>query len=260
VTTREASGRGISIEETFSDLRTAGELDRIGVEHADLLKSTASPRDTWRLEIVVGQNRGSRPSYAGQATHSEMARKYGGDRHAAPALSDSEKRDALGKVIAQQAELLMLTAGELDDMLVQMSGGWSDPESKAWALLALPELQRGGKVLNAEAEIVYLSGSTVGRQVIDSPQRVREAWALLHQLGHKQFYTDDSLQRSIASKIRAKARTYRIRLPGEYEPRTGAGMQEIGGEGPDGVADSGELAATLRLSADPVERAAGLEP
>ena len=191
----------------------------------------------------AGAAAGTRPAYDHEQLELERV-----SQGRSASLSDAEKGEALDAVIRDQAGVIGLSAGQLDDVLIQVAGGDRHPEAKARALGALAALRGGQQILNSEAEIISLSRSgKVGRQPLESADDVRKAWSMLHSMGNRQFFDDAALHASIASKIRAKAHSKRVNLDeghqGQY--RAGEGPGPGGGEGASGETSFSSLAIAL---------------
>lgn len=151
-------------------------------------------------------------------------------------LTDAERGEALESIILGQAKERGITSGTFDDMLVEFSGGFRDPESKAWAFLVLNELRVGEQAINLAGEVVQLADANGGespgvragvrRSPLNTRDRVRAAWAHLHHPKNAGKYTPAQLS-TLKAKVKALARQHGVPIEDDEHP-----SEHMGYEGP----------------------------
>jgi hypothetical protein len=152
----------------------------------------------------------------------------------------AEQGEALEAFTAEGARDRMLTAARFDDMLAEFSGGFRDPDAKAWALFMLDDLRVGEQVINLAGECVQLADASGGdsagvragvrRSPLSTPDRITRAWSHLHHPKNAAKYTDAQLS-TLKAKLRTLARQHGVELDDDDMGNV-PGAENQGNQGP----------------------------
>ena len=153
----------------------------------------------------------------------------------------AEQGEALEAFTAEGARDRMLTAARFDDMLCEFSGGFRDPDAKAWALFMLDELRVGEQLINLAGEVVSLADASGGdgkgvrngmrRTPLSSADLVRAAWSHLSHPANAAKYTPAQLA-TLKAKVKAAARQHGVPIEDDDDMGNVPGAENQGNQGP----------------------------